>query len=95
MSDDNEWFVYLIRTRLGHLYCGITNNLERRFRMHSSGKGAKYLKGKGPLSLEWSHTLPSKSVALKVEIKIKKLAKNKKEQLITDKLLINHVVTKI
>jgi len=77
------WCVYLIRTRLNTLYCGITNNLPRRFSQHSSGKGAKYLKGKGPLELVWSHETEDKSSALKLEVKIKKLDKRQKEQLVT------------
>ncbi|MCG6258622.1 GIY-YIG nuclease family protein, partial [Vibrio furnissii] len=40
-----DWSVYLIRTRLNALYCGISNNVERRFCMHQQGKGAKALKG--------------------------------------------------
>ncbi|MFA0698033.1 GIY-YIG nuclease family protein, partial [Vibrio sp. 10N.222.49.C9] len=50
----SEWFVYLIRNRHNALYCGVTNDLERRFSQHANGTGAKALKGKGPLTLEWS-----------------------------------------
>ena len=78
----SEWSVYLIRTRLNSLYCGITNNVERRFAAHQTGKGAKYLKGKGPLTLEWSHQVGSKSLALKYEYRIKKMTKVAKEALV-------------
>ncbi|WCE31451.1 GIY-YIG nuclease family protein [Vibrio sp. SCSIO 43137] len=81
--NSDVWCVYLIRTRHNTLYCGITNDLSRRFSQHSSGKGAKYLKGKGPLELVWSHKTDGKSSALKLEIKIKKLNKRQKEQLVT------------
>ncbi|OOF07043.1 hypothetical protein BZG79_13560, partial [Salinivibrio sp. MA427] len=50
---DTPWFVYLIRTRQGHLYCGVTTNVSRRFAQHSAGKGARALRGKGPLLLAW------------------------------------------
>lgn len=79
---DKPWFVYLVRTRSQTLYCGITNNLDRRFAQHQSGKGAKYLRGKGPLTLAWSKQVESKSAALKEEIRIKKLPKLSKEKLI-------------
>lgn len=59
-NSDADWVVYLIRTRHDALYCGITNNLTRRFDQHQQGKGAKALKGKGPLSLEWTHIVDSK-----------------------------------
>jgi len=76
------WWVYLIRTNKNALYCGITNNLERRFKMHQSGKGAKALRGKGPLVMVWSQELNSKNEALKLEYKIKQLKKEQKEQIV-------------
>lgn len=78
---DKPWFVYLVRTRSQTLYCGITNDLQRRFAQHQSGKGAKYLRGKGPLTLVWSKQVLTKSAALKEEIRIKKLPKSSKEKL--------------
>lgn len=77
-----QWHVYLIRTRANTLYCGITNDLERRFAQHQTGKGAKYLRGKGPLELVWSMSVDDKSTALKEEIRIKKLSKLNKESLV-------------
>ena len=42
------WHVYLIRTKMGHLYTGVTQDVKRRFKEHQKEgrKGAKYLKGK-------------------------------------------------
>ncbi|GEA51939.1 UPF0213 protein [Vibrio inusitatus NBRC 102082] len=78
----SKWFVYLIRTRHNALYCGVTNDLERRFQQHTNGTGAKALKGKGPLILEWSIPVENKSQALKLEYKIKQLSKQRKERLV-------------
>lgn len=78
----DSWWIYLIRANNGHLYCGITKDVERRIQVHSAGKGAKYLRGKAPLSLEWSKQIGSRSLASHYEIRIKKLSKLKKEQLI-------------
>ncbi len=66
MSSTQPWFIYLIRTKMDHLYCGITTDLERRFYQHKEGTGAKALKGKGPLTLVWSEPVDSKSQALKL-----------------------------
>ncbi|WP_084621679.1 GIY-YIG nuclease family protein [Vibrio ezurae] len=82
MPPDNLWSVYLIRTRYNALYCGVTNNLSRRFEQHAKGTGAKALRGKGPLTLEWSTQVDSKSRALKLEYKIKQLSKKQKECLV-------------
>ncbi|HAS6369722.1 TPA: GIY-YIG nuclease family protein [Vibrio vulnificus] len=83
-----DWSVYLIRTRLNALYCGISNNVERRFCMHQQGKGAKALKGKGPLELVWRVPVGSKSMALKLERHIKTLRKQDKERLVKGDLLL-------
>ncbi|KYN87060.1 hypothetical protein ATY35_12440 [Vibrio cidicii] len=87
-SEGSDWSVYLIRTRLNALYCGITNNLERRFSQHQLGKGAKALRGKGPLVLEWSYPVGDKSTALKIEHHIKSLPKRDKERLIKGDLCL-------
>ncbi|GAM64314.1 putative endonuclease [Vibrio ishigakensis] len=79
---ESNWSVYLIRTKLNTLYCGCTNDLERRFQQHSEGKGAKALKGKGPLKLEWSISGFNKSNAMKLEYFIKQQTKAFKERLI-------------
>ena len=49
----SPWFVYLVRTGAGALYAGISTDPERRLRQHQSGKGARALRGKGPLTLAW------------------------------------------
>lgn len=79
---NESWWVYLIRNNRNALYCGVTNNLERRFKMHQDGKGAKALKGKGPLVLEWSQELNNKVTAMQLEYKIKQLKKSDKEALV-------------
>lgn len=82
---EQVWSVYLIRNNRNALYCGVTNNIERRFKQHQDGKGAKALKGKGPLVLEWTMKFDSKSLAMKAEYFIKQLAKTKKELLVESK----------
>ena len=82
INEGSEWWVYLIRTRFGALYCGISNNIVRRFKMHQNGKGAKALRGKGPLQLVWKQQVDSKSRALKLELAIKALSKKRKEELV-------------
>lgn len=75
------WTVYMLRCGDESLYSGITNNLPARLQAHRMGKGAKYTKGRGPLTIAWSEEVPDKSSALKLEAKIKKLPKNEKERL--------------
>ena len=89
MSDSSIWFLYIVRGADKSLYTGITTDVARRFSEHSgtgSGDtttGAKALRGKRPLILEYSCQIGNRSEALKIEYQVKKLSKIKKEQLIT------------
>jgi putative endonuclease len=86
----NNWFLYLIRCRHGRLYTGITTDVLRRFEEHKSHdkKGSKYLRGKSPLKLVMTKRIGNKSLALKIEAKVKKLSKAKKELLVDGKIKI-------
>ncbi len=87
----NNWFLYVIRCKYGRLYTGITTDVERRFAEHKSNdkKGAKCLRGKAPLTLVMKKKIGSKSMALKMEAKVKKLSKVKKEMFVEGKIQIN------
>ncbi|WP_422398954.1 GIY-YIG nuclease family protein [Xenorhabdus griffiniae] len=92
----SNWSIYLIRTRNGSLYTGITTNVSRRFMQHAAGKGAKCLRGKGPLMLVYQSQIGEQSVALKMEYRVKKLSKQQKERLVIDQpLCIMTYLTKI
>ena len=76
------WFVYLVRTGAGALYAGISTDPERRLRQHQSGKGARALRGKGPLSLVWQQEVQGKGEALRLEYRLKQQSKAFKERLV-------------
>ncbi len=80
----SDWYLYLLRCSDGSLYTGITTNVARRFTEHreNSGAGAKYLRGRRPLMLVFQKKLGSRSLALAVESKVKRLSKKRKEDLI-------------
>ena len=79
-----NFFVYIVRCKHGTLYAGYTNDLEHRLKMHNSGKGAKYLRGKGPVELVWVKGYRYLRCAMKEEVRIKKLSKKQKECLVYD-----------
>ena len=66
------WFVYLVRCRDGSLYCGIARDVQARIAMHDAGKGAKYTRGRGPLSLLGTRRCASKGDALRLEAAVKR-----------------------
>ena len=76
------WYVYILRCGDDTLYTGITDDVDKRFAAHAAGKGAKYTRGRGPLTLVHTEELPDKSAALKREIAIKKLTRDEKLRLI-------------
>lgn len=69
----------------GTIYTGITDDLPRRFKAHTEGKGAKYTRGRGPLKLCYREEVPDKSAALKRECAIKRLRRSEKMVLISEK----------
>lgn len=77
------WFLYLVRTADNSLYTGITTDVARRFLQHQTGKGAKALRGKGELQLAFSAPAGDRSLALRLEYRIKQLTKRQKERLVS------------
>jgi putative endonuclease len=72
------WYVYIVELDNGSLYTGITLNVERRIAQHSSGKGSKYVRSNLPIKLLFYTNVNSKSEALKLEYKIKKMSHSQK-----------------
>jgi len=65
------WFVYIIKCVDGSLYTGSTNDLEKRFEKHKSGKGAKYTRSHIPERIEFFEKYDNKIIAQKREREIK------------------------
>lgn len=80
---NQTWYLYILRCRDGTLYTGITTDVDKRFEAHATGKGAKYTRGRGPLTLVYRETCGDHSAALKRELEIKKLTRQEKEALVT------------
>ena len=78
---ERQWVLYMLRCKDGSLYTGITNDLPRRLARHRAGKGAKYTRGRAPLTLVYVEDCEDHSHALRREIEIKRLPKVKKQLL--------------
>jgi putative endonuclease len=76
------YILYILKCSDGTLYTGITNDLEKRMKVHNSGKGAKYVRARLPFDLVYSETQLNKSDALKREIVIKKMSRAEKMRMI-------------
>lgn len=76
------WYLYILRCGDGSLYTGITTDVPRRLEAHRQGKGAKYTRGRTPLTLCHQEKCGTHSEALKRELAVKALTRAEKEALI-------------
>lgn len=74
--------VYMLRCNDATIYTGYTNDLAKRLKVHESGKGAKYTRGRGPFTLAYCAYYSTKREAMQEEYRIKRLTRSQKERLI-------------
>lgn len=80
---ENSWTLYILQTKSGKLYTGITIDLNRRLKEHQfSKKGAKFFRIDKPKKIIYTESLPNRSLAQKREAQIKKMTKAQKLNLI-------------
>ena len=79
------WYVYILRCGDGTLYTGITPDVQARLSQHQQGKGAKYTRGRGPLTLVYTESCADRAEASRREYAIKQLPRTEKEKLIAQK----------
>jgi putative endonuclease len=88
----DKWSVYLVCCKDDSLYAGVALDVDRRLEEHREGKrGAKYLRGRAPLELVLKRELGDRSLALKVELRIKKLSRKAKKNLIENPEMIDEI----
>lgn len=86
------WHLYLVRCGDGSLYTGISNDVARRLEAHRCGRGARYLKGRGPLVLARKLRVGSRGDALRVERQVKRMKREQKEKLIAGKIRLKDIL---
>lgn len=75
-------YAYLVRCSDGSLYAGWTNDLEKRLKAHNQGCGAKYTRGRRPVSLAYCEAYQDRKAAQTREYELKRLSKTEKEVLV-------------
>jgi len=78
-----DWTVYIIETRSGKLYTGITKDLNKRFKAHEEKKGARFFRISEPLKVLYCEKHVNRSEASKREHQIKQLSRKEKLILIS------------
>ena len=75
-------YTYLLQCADGSLYCGWTNCLWERVKVHNEGRGAKYTRGRRPVELVYFEEFATKQEAMQREAAIKRLTRQEKEKLV-------------
>ena len=93
MSEKIYW-VYILKCINNTYYTGYTHDLDKRYKSHLNGTGkCKYTRSFKPIYIAQSWEIhASKSVAMKIELHIKKLTHAKKKQIIKNPSLITNII---
>ena len=83
-TPQNNWLIYILKCVDDSLYCGITNNIEKRLKQHKGEiiGGAKYTRSHWPCKLVYKEKSASRIQASQREAIIKKMSKVEKQTLI-------------
>lgn len=86
----SAWTLYLLRCADGSIYTGITTDVTRRLDEHQSGsRGSKYLRSRRPLQLLYHRRIGNRSLASRLEYRVRKLARNCKDDIAAVDALID------
>jgi putative endonuclease len=89
------WYVYVARCRDDSLYCGIARDVAARIAAHDAGMGARYTRGRGPLTVVLVRRCADKSGALRLEHAIKQLPRLAKQALVTEPRRLAAIVREV
>jgi len=87
MRRSGKFYVYIVECADGTYYTGYTTDIEKRIKLHNEGKGAKYTRPRRPVKLVWSKKYKRFRPAFMMEIRIKRLTRRQKEELVGGKRL--------
>ena len=76
------FYAYMVQCKYGTYYAGYTDDIEKRIKAHNEGKGAKYLRGKGPVKLIYKKKYSTAKEAQAQERLIKSLTREEKKVLV-------------
>ena len=84
-GEDADWHVYIVRCADGSLYTGIAKNVESRVSQHNEGTGARYTRGRRPVTLVYRESARERGAALRREHMIKRMSRVEKNRLIGER----------
>lgn len=81
-EQEKPWSLYMLECSDGSFYTGVTNDLERRFKMHMSGRASRYTRTRLPVEMIYQEPCGTRTEALVRECAVKSFPKKKKQELI-------------
>jgi predicted GIY-YIG superfamily endonuclease len=72
--ENKPWFVYIVEAENGHLYTGITTDLERRFNQHQSKQGGARFFHTSAAKKSWS--IKKHNLTAVKHLNVRRLLKN-------------------
>ena len=88
----DHYSLYIVRCADGSLYTGIARDVPRRIAAHERGaRGAKYLRGRTPLELVFQQVVGSRSVAQRLEHRVKRLTRADKLDLVSGAIALDDI----
>ncbi len=83
-KEEKKYYTYVLLTENNTLYCGYTDDVEKRFEAHKAGLGAKYTRANKPVKIIYTACFDTKSEAMKEEYRIKHLSKEEKLEFLNE-----------
>lgn len=91
---EKQYNLYILRCSDGSLYTGIAIDVAKRMAEHKDGpRGAKYLRGRGPLEIVFEVAVGDRALASRAEFRVKRLDRVQKESLVAGRLLLADLLT--
>lgn len=86
----------MVRGKDKKIYTGITTDVSRRLEEHqgTGAKGAKFLRGRSPLELLIVMPVGNRSDALRVEYRVKRLPRSKKDDIVQEPAILKSFIEK-
>jgi len=75
------FYCYILECADGTFYTGWTTDPERRLKQHNLGSAARYTRSRLPVKLVYLEPQPDRATAMKRERAIKRLSREKKNEL--------------
>ncbi len=91
-----SYFLYIVECADGSLYTGISTDVDRRLEEHTTGvRGARYVRGRTPLTLVFATPVGDRSRASSAEARVKRLSKRQKRSLIDGSLTLDSLLDQV